>query len=376
MKKLLFIVIVVLLVILGVKASQSEPTETGPITIGFVGPLTGGGAFYGLEDKQSIELAVEEINEDGGINGRLIEVIYEDGKCNGPDALSAAQKLVNVDGVKIILGGTCSGETLAMAPFTEENEVLVLSGYSSSGDVTEAGDFVFRTVYSESETAGVVAEFAKDNKHQSIAAITENTEFATNFTNSFVENFESLGGEIVANEFYPPDSTDARAIVTKVIAKNPDAVVISPQGDSGATVIRQLRELGYEGDLYGNSVASTGKVVELAGEAIDGIYFSQPADIAKDNADAQAFLRDYEVRFGEKPAAYPVFSAGRYSSIHMLAEAIAKVGEDTTSLRDYLYDLKPYPGLTYSISFDENGDAEGIEFGNYQLRNGQNVLVN
>ena len=129
-------------------------TITGNVTketirIGAIGPFTGDAAVYGQSEKNAIELAVQEINLDGGINGKKLEVIYEDGKCNGMDAATAAQKLINVDKVDIILGGVCSGETLAIAPLAEANEVLVFSSFSSSPDVTNAGDFIFLVCCSE-----------------------------------------------------------------------------------------------------------------------------------------------------------------------------------------------------------------------------------
>ena len=125
----LMVIALLCLVITGCTITGNVTKET--IRIGIIAPFTGDAAVYGQSEKNAIDLAVEEINLNGGIDGRLIEVIYEDGKCNGMDATTAAQKLINVDNVDIILGGTCSGETLAIAPLAEAPDTsVILTGYS------------------------------------------------------------------------------------------------------------------------------------------------------------------------------------------------------------------------------------------------------
>ena len=136
---------------------QTKTTQfQGSYKIGVMFPLTGDAAIYGMPAQMSAKIAVEEINSKGGVNGRKLELIYEDSKCNPKDGNAAAQKLVNIDKVKVIIGGYCSGETLGAAPITESNEVILISPSSSSPDITKAGDFVFRLAPSDA-FAGVVA---------------------------------------------------------------------------------------------------------------------------------------------------------------------------------------------------------------------------
>ena len=133
--KIVIWVVVVLVVLWGGYSflqSPSEPVSTDPTKIGFIGPLTGDAAVYGELLRNVIQLAVNEINAAGGIGGRQIEMIYEDGKCNGKDGANAMQKLVNVDQVKIVIGGFCSSESLAAAPIAMNNKVLLFSPGSSS----------------------------------------------------------------------------------------------------------------------------------------------------------------------------------------------------------------------------------------------------
>ena len=142
-----------------------EPEEdTSPIVVGFISPLTGDAATYGEPGQKVTQLAVAEINNAGGINGRELQVIYEDGKCNGKDAASAMQKLVNVDKVQAVLGGFCSGESLAAAPIANANKVLLFSPGSSSPDLTEAGPYFFRNYPSDESQGKVLAEVAYNTK--------------------------------------------------------------------------------------------------------------------------------------------------------------------------------------------------------------------
>ena len=134
MKAIVWLIVIVVVIWAGWALLDKAPeAEAGPIMIGFIGPLTGDAAAYGEPERDVVALAVEEINAAGGINGRQISVIYEDGKCDGTASASAAQKLVNVDKVKVIIGGFCSGETLGAAPIAEQNKVILISPSSTSG---------------------------------------------------------------------------------------------------------------------------------------------------------------------------------------------------------------------------------------------------
>jgi branched-chain amino acid transport system substrate-binding protein len=245
----------------GVSKKPTAPTTKEPIKIGFIGPLSGDAASYGIPIKNAIALAVEEINNAGGINGRKIEIIYEDGKCNGKDAVNAAQKLINIDKVNIILGGMCSGELLAIAPITEPAKVLLLSPSASSPDITHAGDFIFRNNPSDADGGKALAKLVRE-KYTKAAIISENTDYAQALARVFVEHFRSLGGEVVAQENFDPGVKDFRTILTKIKASNPEALVINPQTEiAGGLIVKQAREIGITIPLYGT--------VALAGTKYD-----------------------------------------------------------------------------------------------------------
>src|SRR3989338_4432265 len=169
--------------------------DSGPIKIGFLGPLTGDAAPYGVDTLNGVKLAVDEINAVGGVKGRMIELIAEDSRCTGADAASAAQKLVNVDKVVAIVGGQCSGETLAAAPIAEAAGVVMISPLSSSPDVTQAGTFIFRDYPSDALKSKAMAAYLNEEGLEKLAMMSENTDFATAFRNALKVD---LGEENIA----------------------------------------------------------------------------------------------------------------------------------------------------------------------------------
>ena len=187
MKKILLTFLTILVLVLGACAQQqavTQPTsgqiqpapQQGTYKVGVMLPLTGDGAAYGLPIQKSIKIALDEVNAKGGVNGRMLEPVYEDSKCNPKDGNAAAQKLVNVDKVKVIIGGVCSGETMGAAPITEANKVILISPSATSPDITKVGDFVFRVAPSDAYAGTVAAQYAYNElSARKAAIIAENT---------------------------------------------------------------------------------------------------------------------------------------------------------------------------------------------------------
>ena len=170
-----FIVIAIIIIIIAL--SGSKPKDTSDLIIGYIGPLSGDGAAYGETERNATQMAVEDINSTGGINGRMLKVIYEDGKCNGKDATTALQKLISVDRVSVVLGGTCSAETLAMVPIATQNKVLLLSGFSSNPQLTGASLYFLRNSPKDTDVAKLDAEVIAA-KYKKVALISENTDYS------------------------------------------------------------------------------------------------------------------------------------------------------------------------------------------------------
>ena len=184
----------------------ADDPQEGPFTIGVMESLTGTGETYGTVASQAKQMAVDEINAAGGINGRLLQIIVEDSKCNAQDAVTSYNKLTNVDGVAIILGPSCSGAMLGAAPLAEADGVILFSGLASTREIAHAGDYIFRTQISDTHVGIATGNVLWADGIRSLATITELTDYAEGVRRATVAQFEARGGVIAAQERYASDA--------------------------------------------------------------------------------------------------------------------------------------------------------------------------
>ena len=346
--------------------TAEQPTQVPamsdePFRIGAMDALTGVAESYGNPILNAKLLAVEEINAAGGINGRMLEMIAEDSKCAAQDAITAYNKLTDVDGVKIILGTTCSGAMLGAAPLAEKEGVIMLSASATSPDIAGAGDYIFRTAINDLQLGADTGNTLVADGVGQLATITEATDYAEGARRTTVARFVELGGEVVADESYASDVTDFRSQLTKLINARPDAIFLAAQGEfSGGTIIKQTRDLGFEGPIYSEVVPTQPEALGIAGEAATGLKAIVP------NPDLQSqtgkdFLRNYETRFGTV-ATLPWFQGSAYDDVYIVAECLSRTGDDQDSaaVRDCLYGLTWSGAIGDSYTFDSNGDVAGL----------------
>ncbi len=362
-KKIIWAIIIVVVIALGyiffaprAKAPGVSELPTTTVKVGGVVPLTGDGAAYGLPVQRAASLAVNEINLAGGVKGQPLEIVWEDGKCDAKEATSAVRKLVTIDKIKIVLGGVCSSETLAMAPITEAEKVIVLSPSSTSPDITTAGDFVFRTAPSDALAGRVAAEYAvkKFNAKKS-AIVSETKDYTQGLRRVFKEIFTALGGTVAADEVYNTGDTNFRSQLLKIKAANPDVLYLLPQTPaSGVLLLKQLKDLNIKTQLLTAEVLIGRDAVKEQGKNMEGLvgveqYFDEKGQRA------QAFLKKYKNTYNEEPP-FPAFMANMYSQVYLVKEAMEKYGQDTEKIRDYFLSLKDWEGALGRLTFDGNGD--------------------
>lgn len=356
-KGLLSLMLVGVLFLTGCANSQIEEgkeegvIESDTIKIGYIGPLTGNAASYGQDVKNGIELYFKQ---NPTIEGKAVEVIYEDGACNGQSAANAAQKLINVDGVQVILGGQCSGETLAAAPIAEQNKVLLLSALSSSPEVTTAGDYVFRNYPSDAKVSETLVADILENDYQAIAVLAEQTDYAQAFSKAIAAQLKERGEEdrLVLQESYAVDNTDFRTLLTKVEEKEADVLVSLAQSPAiNGFTVKQMKEVGLDIQVYGTDTIDGPDFFNTAKDAAEGV---RQVVVAEDPS------RKGYAEFVAKipaPEASPAFPAFGYDAAAIVAMAIEKVGYDATAIKDYFNnEMSIYEGVASDIDFDENGD--------------------
>lgn len=372
-KYIIWVIIIVgiALAIYALSSKQGSGPATGePIKIGFIGPLTGDGSNIGQNAKAATEISVDEINKAGGINGRPIEMIYEDGKCNGKEAVSAVNKLINIDKVSVIFGGACSAETMAITSITEQAKMPTLSYCSSNPAITNAGDYIFRNIPSDTFQGTFAADYvfnalAKKN----VAVLFGKTDWATGIKEVFVKEFEKLGGKIVANEGYEQTATDLRSQLTKIKASKPDLLYFVGYSDASIPGLKQAAELKLSVPMFGADAWDDRKIYEGAGKAAEGIMYSVPASLMSD---------DFKAKMSVKTGTNEVTecSPQAYDGVKILAQVLTKAGVDPEAIKNELYKVDYKGGVSSNeIKFDSNGDLIGASYIVKVVKNGVSEKV-
>ena len=331
-----------------------------PYRIGVMESVTGPGETYGNVAVQAKQLAVDEINAAGGINGRMIELIVEDEKCNAQDAITAYRKLTDVDGVKIILGTSCSGAMLGAAPLAEGEGVVMFSGLATNPDIANAGDYIFRTAMSDAQVGIDTGNVLWADGVRTLATITEATDYAEGVRRTSVEQFEKRGGQLVGEERYASDVTDFRSQITKLLNANPDGLHVAAQSEfSGGTIVKQARELGYEGPIYSDIVPIGTTALEIAGDAATGMK-AITADLDPANSKAQQVITNFREKYDY--VTLPWYLGSAYDDVYITAECLKQTEDDQDSdgFRDCLYDVTWSGAIGNNYSFDENGEVVGL----------------
>jgi branched-chain amino acid transport system substrate-binding protein len=343
--------------------------DNGPIKLGMISALTGDAAAIGADQLSGVQMAIAEINAAGGVNGRQIELIAEDGKCAGADGATAAQKLVNVDKVVAIIGGLCSGETLAAAPIAEAAKVIMLSPSASSPDITKAGDFIFRDYPSDAGKTKAIAKYFADEKFSRIAILSENTDYSQALRASLKKDLPE--GAVVFDENFDPGTKDFRSLLGRLKDAEYDALVSNPNSDGvNAVIVQQFRELELPGQIVGTDTMDSVVVSQIAGEGANGVMLVNVPTAGE----GTSFEADFKAKYGDAKSSI-AWSAYSYDAVNVLAQAFKAVGTDGMAVKDYLYSMQPYTGVIGSFHFDENGDPVGLSYVLKKFEDGKVVTV-
>ncbi len=331
-----------------------------PFRVGVMESLTGPGESYGAVANHAKLMAADEINSAGGINGRRLELVVEDSGCTAKDAVTAYNKLTKVDGVKIILGTSCSSAMLGAAPLAEADGVILFSGLASNPDIAKAGDYIFRTQISDLQVGIDTGNLLWADGIRALATISEQTDYAEGIRRTTVAQFEKLGGRIAVAERYTSDTADFRPQLTKLFAENPDALHVAPQSEFAAgTIVKQARELGYQGPIYAETVSVGTTALEIAGDAATGMKaFANVLDL--DIPKAREVLDNFRDRYNYVTLPWHLGSA--YDDVYIAAECLRRTNDDqyADGFRDCLYEITWSGAIGNGYSFDSDGEVVGL----------------
>jgi branched-chain amino acid transport system substrate-binding protein len=334
------------------KKEQSQEV----LKIGGILPLTTDSASFGIPIQQAAKLAQREINKAGGINGRQIEIIWKDGRCEKNDALAAAQNLINDNNVEILLAGACSSEFLNAAPIAQQKKILSFTSSATSPKISQLGQYVFRTCPSDALAGKAAAQYAY-NKWNSRKAgiITENKDYTLGLRDVFKENFTNLGGQILVDEVFETGTTDFSNYAA--IAKNQalDVIYILPQSPTpGVLLVKALKDSGITAKILTAEVLLIRDALSEQGDILEGVTGIEV--LFDENQPKAKHLMDYYKQEYGTEATYPGFMAGMYDIFYLLKEAYESGATNSDEVANYLYNLKGWEGAVGRLTFDKNGD--------------------
>jgi len=344
-----------LLVLLGLFFTSSW-TLAQTVKIGIELPLTGYGAIYGEDGKRAVELAVEEVNATGGINGKKVEAIFEDDGGVGKTAVAATQKLVTVDKVQVIIGGMMSSAALPAAPLAKENKVVFLSTISSHPELTGPGGYIYRIHTTDRVNANAAGKFAtKVLKLRRGAGLAATSDYGRSLIKFTQASFEKEGGTWLITEDFAQGSNDFRSQLTKIKEKSPEVLFIAATVREAAQMIRQMVELRMKMPVIGSSMLDDPALVTLTGEAADMVYYHRVYAAGEEGKKREeAFNERYKAKFpGKEPA---IAAKYYYDGIGLVCAAMKSGGETGPGIDQGMRKIKDYPGLTGNITFDRIGD--------------------
>lgn len=397
--RVLGVAVASLCVVAGASAAGAASAPSGaPIRIGLLAPLTGSGGAYGKEEETAAKAAAAHINAHGGVLGRPLEIVVADDETTPTAGVSAARKLIDVDGVVAITGVWSSAVALAVRPVALEKSVALLP-VGSADELTEGDNkgLVWRFQTNGKNWGQAFANVAYKDGARTASILVLQTPFTLSTVKPFAERFTQQGGKVLDTLYFNPNQPSYRAEVEKIFSKKPDAVFLPSYIPEFSAIVREIYRSGYESKLYTFSHAadSGGKFVQNVGKAAaEGVNHVQATPVGN-NASYQLYLKQTQQPEGTIVA----FGANVFDEINVLALAIEKaksakaadfskeianvVNTKGPDVHDPVQGLqliragKPfrYSGATADFRFAPNGDQVDLDYGHYRVLNGVSKLV-
>lgn len=335
--------------------TSAAAAEGESIKIGGLAPLTGSLSVYGNAVNNGVLLAVEEINAQGGINGRPIEYIVYDEKGDTTEATNAYDKLVQ-DGIVALIGDVTSTPSIAVAQRAAKDNMPMITASGTAMAITQAGKNVFRTCFTDPYQGDFMAKYAaeKFGVKKSAVIYDPGNDYCVGLTEAFVARCEALGVEVVAQETYTATDVDFKAQLTKIQQAAPEVIFLPDYYETNIQIIRQARASGIDVPFLGgdgwDGVLMEDVIGAKGSTDADNTYFTNHYSDKDTGERIQNFLKDYKAKFNIDAVS---FAALAYDSVYIVADAIAKAGTERAAIVDQMAQTD-YEGVTGHITFDEN----------------------
>jgi branched-chain amino acid transport system substrate-binding protein len=342
------------------KGGEATDADAGDnIKVGVYVDLSGATSSFGKSTKNGIELATEEINKNGGVLGKQLQLVIEDDQGRPEQAKTVVQKLISQDKVNVVLGEVASTNSLAAAPVAQEAKIPMISPSSTNPKVTEVGDYIFRVCFIDPFQGSVMAKFAATELNAKTAAIFGDvqSDYSKGLTNFFEQEFNKLGGKVIDKQAYTQNDADFKSQLTNIRQKNPDVIYVPGYYGEVGIIAKQARELGMNMPILGGDGWDSPEIWKLGGDALKNTYISNHYSVENPDPATQKFVKAYEAKFGVKPDS---LAALAYDAAYVLADSLKRAGTaDPAKLRDAIAATKDFNGITGNITI--NGERNAVK---------------
>jgi branched-chain amino acid transport system substrate-binding protein len=358
---------------LAVGVLAAAPALAQDLYLGYQAPLTGTQSQYGEVFRNAATMQLERFNAGGGVAGRKVQILWEDSKSDPKEAVAIGRKFVDDKRVLGVLGDFASGPSMAVAEVYAKEGVAQLSQTASHPDFVKISPWQFRNITTQAQEGPYNAAWLKEAGVKNVAVIALQNDWGISAAENFVKSFEGIGGK-TSVEYFNPGSRDFRSILTKVSRGNPDAIYLAMFYEEGALLLQQAKQLAVKSQMFSTSALYAPKLLELGGDAINGLRLS--TTFVPDNPAPQvkAFVDEYKRRFGQEPNQ---FAAQAFDAVGIMLEALKRAGPAATraQLRDQLAATTNYPGVTGATTFDPKTREPSKSLARMEVKGGKFVVL-
>ena len=316
-----------------------------PYWVGVTGPLSGQDAQYGEQWKRGFDLALEQINANGGINGHSLQYDFEDSRSDPRQAVTIAQKFVDDKRILVELGDLSSGASMAASPVYQRAGLVQFGFTNSHPDFTKGGDYMWSTALSQAEEQPLLANYATQGLgFKKIGLLYLNTDWGRTSKDIFVKAAQANGAQVVAAEGYQPNEKDFRATLTRVKSASPDSLVLISYYSDGAQIVRQARASGVHEPIAAVGSVYSPKFLELGGDAVNGVYTESNFFPGDPRPEVQSFVQRYKAKYNADP---DTFAARAYDAMILAAEVIRRYGPTRSAAHDGFAKIDNVPSVIF-----------------------------
>lgn len=337
--------------------SASGGSDSDTIRIGGLAPLTGDAASYGVAVNNAIQMAVEDINANGGIDGKQIEYIYYDEKGDTTEATNAYNKLVQDDKVVAIIGDVTTKPTLAVAQTSQQDNIPIITATATAAEVTLTGPNIFRACFTDPFQGELMASYASEKLGATKVAVLSDMadDYSSGIAEAFVAKAEELGMQVVADEKYQDGDVDFKSQLTNIKGQNPDVLFLPVYYEDLRLISAQAKEVGVTAQLCGADGWDSVLTDNFDSSVLNGGVFCSQYSTESTDERVQSFISAYKEKYEMDPNMFAVLA---YDATNMMAQAISDAGStDSQAIIDAMAALE-YDGLTGRMTFDEDRNPQ------------------